>query len=178
MLARYVEHSPEIFVMLFYSNCLQFKCGEERCSQPAVGGDFCEEHESLRVKSHSFYKTAEAQYNRVRPDGSDEYLFEQRHRFLLAAVSARIVHAELFFWDTPCNGHAVYGADLCWKMHQEEALMAMRGLGFIVQGASYNDMLSIAKASLKQAFLDWSQSDKSKHELYDIVDQRKADMQL
>ncbi|KAI1159209.1 hypothetical protein F5B18DRAFT_637774 [Nemania serpens] len=53
-------------------------------------------------------------------------------------------------------------------MNQTEILISIRGLGFIMQGASYDDMRSVAKASLRQAFLDWSRSDKTQ-EIYFFI---------
>ncbi|KAI1427681.1 hypothetical protein F5Y12DRAFT_711907 [Xylaria sp. FL1777] len=140
-------------------NC-KFKSGSESCHRSIVAWGLCQEHEALRTKTHDFYKQAEAQYRKVDPDESDEYLFEKRHNFLLLAVAARIVHAELFYEDERCENHALYAGSLYWHMKQEEVLLFKRGKGFVVEGSSYNDMLSTAKASLKQAFIDWSKSDR------------------
>ncbi|KAI0419837.1 hypothetical protein F5X98DRAFT_372457 [Xylaria grammica] len=142
-------------------DCCKFKTGEDTCGKPTVDWCLCEGHETLRMETHDFYKHAEAQWKNVDPAESDEHVFENRHKFLLLAVAGRLVHSKLFFEGERCDSHAQYAGGLYWQMKQEEVLLVERGKGFVVEGASYDDMLSVAKESVKEAFFEWHKSDKT-----------------
>ncbi|KAI1123040.1 hypothetical protein F5Y10DRAFT_270481 [Nemania abortiva] len=141
----------------------KFESEGQSCSEPMYVWPLCREHRRLYKEVYDFYKAAECQ---LRPlfgsDESDEYLFEERHKWLLLAISARTIHAELFFADSPCEGHEMYINELSWRMHQEEITISIRGKGFVVKGASYGDIRSVADASMRQACFDWSKSDKKR----------------
>ncbi|KAJ8131563.1 hypothetical protein O1611_g2062 [Lasiodiplodia mahajangana] len=141
----------------------QYKWEGKLCGEPMESWPLCEEHWVLRKLTHDYYKATEAKFRSFIPTGDpkdDEYLFEERHKFLLLTAAARTVHAELFFSDHPCDGHELYLRDIIYKLHQEEALLHIRKKGFVVEGASYGDMISVAIASFRQACFDWMKSDK------------------
>ncbi|KAI0973775.1 hypothetical protein F4678DRAFT_459263 [Xylaria arbuscula] len=139
----------------------KFKTVNGRCSRAVVGWDFCEEHENLRKKTHAFYKQVESQRNKVNQEQSDEEIFQQRHQILLLTVAGREAHREMFFSDEPCENHSQHASSLNHERKKEEEFMCELGKGFIIQGAAYDNMLRTATDSLKQAFLDWNDSDKS-----------------
>ncbi|KAI0103284.1 hypothetical protein GGR51DRAFT_561715 [Nemania sp. FL0031] len=144
------------------SGC-NYKCEDKRCGEPVEGWKFCKDHWHLQRETHSFYKVADAKYQAL-PQAKDETedgpLFEKRHHFLLQAISARIVHTELLFYDHQCDGHKLYLGGLKHSLLGQEQLLWMRKGGFVVEGASYDEMLSVAIASFRQACIDWSKSDK------------------
>ncbi|KAI0875623.1 hypothetical protein GGS24DRAFT_499701 [Hypoxylon argillaceum] len=140
----------------------KFKWENETCDNPPFRWDLCEDHYNLRTETHEYYKATENEYNGIKRNESDEDRFEQRHKWLLLTIAARDIHTELFFKGSPSYEHEEYVKHLHWKMQEEENVIYMRGKGFIVEGASFDDMLSVAKASMRQACFDWVRSDKTK----------------
>lgn len=181
-LARYYLDLQPRELIKANSKCLKFKWENETCDNPPFRWDLCEDHYNLRTETHEYYKATENEYNGIKRNESDEDRFEQRHKWLLLTIAARDIHTELFFKGSPSYEHEEYVKHLHWKMQEEENVIYMRGKGFIVEGASFDDMLSVAKASMRQACFDWVRSDKSKYQFLvyhatqktKIVSQRKA----
>ncbi|KAI0533222.1 hypothetical protein GGR58DRAFT_506548 [Xylaria digitata] len=136
------KHKAQTLARPMMDECCKFKQGQESCGRPTFTWSLCKEHEILRVETHNFYKLAEVHWRKVNPDESHQYL---------VILSGR-----------ECDNHTLYAGGLFGYMKQEEVLLAKRRKGFVVEGASYENMLSVATRSLKQAFLDWHESDKKK----------------
>ncbi|KAI1291660.1 hypothetical protein F5Y03DRAFT_400505 [Xylaria venustula] len=141
-------------------NC-KFETVEGPCTQTTVTFRFCQEHERFREETHNFYKRAESQLKKVSRDQSSGEIFEQCHRLLLLAIAGRLVHTEMFFKDDYSESHAIFVGSLFAELNKEEERMFQLGTGFTIQGASYDKMHPAAYDSVKQAFVDWNDSDKS-----------------